>query len=86
MEKIIQLSKGELQSGSTRVDWAEGLIEQLPATHEGRNSWLMNYGVRKEARSIRARIEKDDAKRHLTPMKLEWDGETCCLKAVDLNP
>lgn len=24
--------------------WAEGLIRQLPATHEGRNSWLLNHG------------------------------------------
>lgn len=24
--------------------WAEGLIRQLPEGHEGRNSWLLNYG------------------------------------------
>ena len=83
MEKnIIKLSKAELQSGSTRVDWAEGLIEQLPPTHDGRNSWLMNYGTRKEARSIRARVEKEDAERWADPRKLDWDHETDCLKAV----
>lgn len=27
------------------IRWAEGLIRQLPATHEGRNSWLLNYGT-----------------------------------------
>lgn len=25
--------------------WAENLIRQLPPDHEGRNSWLMNYGT-----------------------------------------
>jgi hypothetical protein len=40
----IPLDPHEIQSGSTRVDWAEGLIKQLPADHDGRNSWLLNYG------------------------------------------
>ncbi len=40
----IQLNDAEMQSGYTRVQWAEGLIKQLPETHEGRNSWLLNYG------------------------------------------
>lgn len=39
----ITLSPAEIQSGHDRVRWAEGLIQQLPADHEGRNSWLMNY-------------------------------------------
>ena len=26
------------------VRWAEGLIRQLPVDHDGRNSWLLNYG------------------------------------------
>lgn len=25
--------------------WAEGLIRQLPEKHEGRNSWLLNFGT-----------------------------------------
>jgi hypothetical protein len=25
------------------MKWAEGLILQLPQTHDGRNSWLMNH-------------------------------------------
>jgi hypothetical protein len=26
------------------ISWAEGLIRQLPVDHDGRNSWLLNYG------------------------------------------
>jgi hypothetical protein len=40
----IALTPAELQSGHDRVRWAEGLIRQLPEHHDGRNSWLMNYG------------------------------------------
>lgn len=39
----IKLLKHEIQSNYDRVQWAEGLIKQLPETHEGRNSWLLNY-------------------------------------------
>ena len=38
------LTKAELESGLSRVQWAEALIKQLPEEHEGRNSWLLNYG------------------------------------------
>lgn len=41
---FIQLDKAEIQSGVSRVKWAEGLIRQLPEGHGGRNSWLLNYG------------------------------------------
>lgn len=40
----IQLNNFEIQSGYDRVKWAEGLIRQLPETHDGRNSWLLNFG------------------------------------------
>lgn len=43
-DKVIALTPAEIQSKFSRVKWAEGLIKQLPADHEGRNSWLMNYG------------------------------------------
>ncbi len=33
----IQLTPAEIQSGHSRVRWAEGLIRQLPADHDGRN-------------------------------------------------
>lgn len=39
----IKLTGAEIQSGHSRVDWAEGLIKQLPTSHDGRNSWLLNY-------------------------------------------
>lgn len=41
---IIELTKAEVQSGISRVQWAERLIMQLPPNHDGRNSWLLNYG------------------------------------------
>ena len=43
MKTIIILNKAEIQSGYNRVDWAEGLILQLPVDHQGRNNWLLNY-------------------------------------------
>jgi hypothetical protein len=41
------LTEAEIQSGFTRVQWAETLIKQLPEEHEGRDSWLLNYGEKK---------------------------------------
>ena len=55
MAKMIELTLAEIQSGMDRVKWAEGLILQLPETHDGRNSWLLNYGVGPESDKIRAR-------------------------------
>jgi hypothetical protein len=49
----LKLTPAEVQSGSSRQQWAENLIKQLPADHEGRNSWLMNFGVGEEARKLR---------------------------------
>ena len=43
----------EKQSGFDRVKWAEGLIRQLPTNHDGRNTWLMNYGVSDDAEALR---------------------------------
>ena len=44
----INLTPYEKQSGVDRVRYAEGLIRQLPEDHEGRNTWLMHYGRRKD--------------------------------------
>jgi len=52
----IKLTGAEIQSKSTRQDRAESLIEQLPKDHDGRCSWLLNYGKGEEwqvARSLR---------------------------------
>ena len=42
----ILLTTHEIQSNYDRVRFAEGLIRQLPTTHNGRNTWLLNYGRR----------------------------------------
>ncbi len=47
--EYLKLNSQEIQSGLNRVSNAEGLIEQLPVEHEGRCTWLLNYGVRYEA-------------------------------------
>lgn len=49
------LTPSEMQSGLSRVDYAEGLIRQLPGTHDGRNTWLLNYGIGEEAVEMRRR-------------------------------
>lgn len=43
----------EIQSNHDRQKWAEGLILQLPPNHDGRNSWLLNYGRGVEAEKLR---------------------------------
>lgn len=55
-------TKAEKQSGLDRVRWAELLIQQLPADHEGRNTWLLNYGRNKEAcdRRLIKRLKWDE--------------------------
>lgn len=54
----IKLTKAEIQSNYNRVQWAEGLIRQLPKKHEGRNSWLLNYGESNEAIEIQLERKK----------------------------
>lgn len=49
----IKLSKSEKQSGLNRVKYAEGLILQLPSDHDGRNTWLLNYGTSEQAVEMR---------------------------------
>lgn len=66
MKKKIRLTGHEIQSGSNRQHHAEGLIQQLPIDHDGRNSWLLNYGVGIEAGLLRKKrgikfISKYDA-------------------------
>ena len=60
---VIRLTTQEIQSGHDRQKWAEGLILQLPDNHDGRNSWLINYGTGEEAQAKRlawnARAIKD---------------------------
>ena len=49
----INLTRAEIQSGHDRQNWAEGLILQLPVDHDGRNSWLLNYGRSQSAIDLR---------------------------------
>jgi hypothetical protein len=72
IDKII-LTSAEKQSKCSRVKHAEGLILQLPKDHEGRNSWLLNYGTGHEAKSIRKRVSE---KRNC---KMQWDLTTSSL-------
>ena len=60
----IKLTGAEIQSGSDRQKHAEGLITQLPKDHDGRNTWLLNYG----------RNPESDQKR--TDRGIRWNNET----------
>ena len=53
MSKAIQRTPFEKQSGYDRIRQAEGLVRQLPVDHDGRNTWLLNYGVSDEAAALR---------------------------------
>lgn len=44
IKKFILLSDAEVRSGLDRVRFAELLVRQLPKDHDGRNTWLLNYG------------------------------------------
>ncbi|MBU2177540.1 MAG: hypothetical protein KJ556_20810 [Gammaproteobacteria bacterium] len=82
MANTITLSAEEIQSGLDRVRFAEMLIEQLPENHDGRNTWLMNYGIRDTTKHIRA---IDNVKREndgLSPRELIWCDKTKCLESV----
>lgn len=62
--KKIKLNAAERQSGLDRVRYAELLISQLSPIHDGRNTWLLNYGTGDEAKEIRIRNG------------IDWDPET----------
>lgn len=49
----INLNQVEITSNYNRVRYAEGLISQLPKDHDGRNTWLLNYGIKEEAVKLR---------------------------------
>ena len=88
----------EQQSGYSRLEWAEDLIKQLPETHDGRNSWLLNYGTKPEPKPDRSVLMNfkpskdfpmalvlDWCKEHEQPtLKLTFDGETGELKSAEV--
>jgi hypothetical protein len=55
MKTSIKLSTYEINNNRTRVQHAENIIRRLPVDHDGRNGWLLNYGVSQEAAEIRSR-------------------------------
>jgi hypothetical protein len=73
MKGKLTLSSAEIQSGLSRVDWAEGLILQLRKEHEGRNSWLLNYGKKEEAVNLR----------HQKGLTFDEETESC--ETINLN-
>ncbi len=60
----MKLTKVEIQSGFDRLKFAEGLVRQLPRDHDGRNTWLLNYGRGEEAENLRL------------ARNIVWDDET----------
>lgn len=82
MKKKIKLSKHEMQSGLTRVGNAEGLILQLPKDHDGRNTWLLNYGQGAIAEELRRTYNDRRKDEGYSPRELVWNEETECLDSV----
>ena len=62
--ELIHLTNAEIQRGLNRQRHAEGLIKQLPEDHDGRNTWLLNFGIGKEAQMLRDKHN------------IEWDNQT----------
>lgn len=66
------LTPAEVQSNFGRVHWAEKLILQLPEDHDGRNTWLLNFG----------RGEEAAMKRHRRGIK--WVDETKAAETISM--
>lgn len=75
LEGVIELTPAEIQSNHNRVQWAEGLIRQLPETHEGRNSWLLNYGHGADVEAMRDRHPTYREKEKRRALKTPSPGE-----------
>ncbi len=74
MNDKITLSPAEVGSGLSRIRFAEGLIAQLPKDHEGRNTWLLNYGIGKEAYLLRS------------DRQIAWDSSHDCAVTAEPTP
>lgn len=54
----------------------QGLIEQLPPDHDGRNLWLMTYGTSEAAIEIRdSYLKKNGVGVHIEPIKISYSDE-----------
>lgn len=49
-----EANSAKLSKEREAIRWAEGLINQLPANHDGRNSWLLNFGTEIEDTAAQA--------------------------------
>lgn len=78
-ENVIRLTGAEIQSRQNRVKWAETLITQLPVEHEGRNSWLLNYGTQNEAKARREekgiKFNEEYQAAEISPKETQKSGE-----------
>ena len=73
----IPLTKAEVQSNFDRVRFAEGLIRQLPENHEGRNTWLLNYGSGDDVDAMRRAWEnRNDRPFKLSPLAGDANPKT----------
>lgn len=72
----ILLTPHEIQSGHNRQMSAEKLILKLPDNHDGRNSWLLNYGTGEVAAGLR---------KNRPAGEIKWDWGTQAAKTVG-NP
>jgi hypothetical protein len=81
----IRLTKAENQSGYNRVKFAEGLIEQLPTDHDGRNTWLLNFGVSPSSRKRRKNYHKEHGRLIPEPSQAEEIGFAISPTPVQLS-
>jgi hypothetical protein len=63
----LPLDDPEIKSGFDRLRWAENLIRHLPVQHDGRNSWLINYGTGPDVDDIYAQAVGEDQRFSLAP-------------------
>jgi hypothetical protein len=71
--KKIKLNTAEIQSGINRIKHAEHLIRQLPTDHDGRNTWLLNYGKSKIAKKLRKN----------RGLKFDKETQSCVLTTIN---
>lgn len=69
----------EIQSGFSRVAFAEKLILQLPKDHDGRNTWLLNYGKSEEATALRKKWNSE----HSRHAPLIWNRITESVNPIE---
>jgi len=82
MKIAIFMNRHEIQSRYSRVRHAEGLILQLPNDHDGRNTWLLNYGTGLVAMALRAALRATLRADVNKTKPAIWDEKTESLSTV----